>query len=171
MEESSQIKFYIKPSCQSIFSTNSPTLIEKFFASVCETYQAMALSGKLIGYVEISKRGDVFHDLLRHKPHEMVAKVPEKVHDCELHEGERGAVGSIITWHFTHEGKKKISKQIIESVNEENHTIVFKVIGGELVDKLYKSFKHTFHVEPKGDGQVATWSLRGQIQVYPIRLL
>ncbi|KAI3744386.1 hypothetical protein L1987_57466 [Smallanthus sonchifolius] len=119
----------------------------------------MVLSGKLIGYVEISKSSDVFHDILRHKPHEMVAKVPKKVHDCEQHEGESGAVGSVLTWHFTHEGKKKISKQIIESVNEENHTIVFKVIGGELVDELYKSFKHTFHVEPKGDGQVATWTL------------
>ncbi|KAI3796127.1 hypothetical protein L1987_38791 [Smallanthus sonchifolius] len=118
----------------------------------------MALSGKLIGYVEISKNGDVFHDLLRHKPHEMVEMVPDQVHDCELHEGERGAVGSVITWHYTHEGKKKFSKQIIESVNEENHTIRFKVIGGELVDELYKSFKHSFHVEPKGDRQVATWT-------------
>ena len=27
---------------------------------------------------------------------------PDKVHDCELHEGERGDVGSVITWHYTH---------------------------------------------------------------------
>lgn len=62
----------------------------------------MALSGKLIGYVDISKTGDVFHDLFRHKPHEIVAAVPHKVHDCELHEGERGDVGSVISWHYTH---------------------------------------------------------------------
>ncbi|XP_076912417.1 MLP-like protein 31 [Bidens hawaiensis] len=117
----------------------------------------MALSGKLIGYVDISKSG-VFHDMLRHKPHEAVAIFPDKVHDCQLHEGERGAVGSVISWHYTHEGKKKISKQIIESVNEESHTIVFKVIGGELVEELYKSFKIIFHVELKGDGKVATWT-------------
>ncbi|KAM0047614.1 putative Bet v I/Major latex protein [Helianthus debilis subsp. tardiflorus] len=118
----------------------------------------MALSGKLIGNVEISKSGDVFHDILRYKPHEVVAASPDKVHDCELHDGERGVTGSVISWHFTHEGKKKFSKQIIESVNEENHMIVFKVIGGELVDELYKSFVITWHVEPKGDGQVATWT-------------
>ncbi|KAJ0683418.1 putative Bet v I/Major latex protein [Helianthus annuus] len=106
----------------------------------------MALSGKLIGNVEISKSGDVFHDILRHKPHEVVAASPDKVHDCELHEGERRVTGSVISWHFTHEGKKKFSKQIIESVNEENHMIVFKVIGGELVDELYKSFVITWHV-------------------------
>ncbi|KAJ0646677.1 putative Bet v I/Major latex protein [Helianthus annuus] len=119
----------------------------------------MALLGKLIGYVEISKSGDIFHDIIRHNPHEMVAIAPEKVHDCELHEGERGVVGSVVSWHFTYDGKKEISKQIIESVNEENHTVSFKVIGGELVDKLYKSFRITFHVEPKGDVQVGTVTL------------
>ncbi|GKF79431.1 MLP-like protein 43, partial [Tanacetum coccineum] len=105
----------------------------------------MALAGKLIGYVEISKTGDVFHDLFRHSPHKMVAMTPDKVHDCELHEGERGAVGSVITWHYTH-------------VDETKHMAVYKVIGGELVDELYKSFTIILHVEPKGEGQVATWT-------------
>ncbi|CAI9287791.1 unnamed protein product [Lactuca saligna] len=85
----------------------------------------MALSGKLIGYAEISKKGDVFHDLFRHNPHEIVAIAPNK---------------------------------IIEAVNEENHMAVFKVIGGDLVEELYKSFTIILHVEQKGDGQVATWT-------------
>ncbi|KAD4983081.1 hypothetical protein E3N88_19752 [Mikania micrantha] len=117
----------------------------------------MALSGKLIGNVEISKSGDVFHDLLRHNPHGIVAITPDKFHDCELHEGERGVVGSVISWHFTQDGKRKFTKQIIESVNEENHMIVFKVIDGDPLD-VYKSFRITWHVEPKGDGEVATWT-------------
>nr|XP_043627109.1 MLP-like protein 31 [Erigeron canadensis] len=117
----------------------------------------MALSGKLICHVEISKTGDVFHDLFRHKPHEIVAIAPEKVHDCELHEGDRGGVGSVISWHYTHEGKKKICKQIIEAVNEENHMAVFKVIGGDLLEE-YKSFTIILHVEQKGEVQVATWT-------------
>ncbi|CAH1417017.1 unnamed protein product [Lactuca virosa] len=118
----------------------------------------MALSGKLIGHVEISKKGDVFHDLFRHNPHQIVAISPDKVHDCELHAGERGVVGSTICWHYTHEGKKKTSKQIIEAVNEENHMIVFKIIGGDLVEEIYKTFTIILHVEQKGDGQVATWT-------------
>ncbi|XP_076941980.1 kirola-like [Bidens hawaiensis] len=99
----------------------------------------MALCEKLIGYVEISKSGDVLIslgitlDLFRHNPHEIVAITPDK-------------------------GKKKIAKQIIELVNEENHMTVFKVIGGDLVDDLYKSFTLILHVEPKGNGQVATWT-------------
>ncbi|KAI7745222.1 hypothetical protein M8C21_029910 [Ambrosia artemisiifolia] len=118
----------------------------------------MALSGKLIGYVEISNNADVFHDFFRRKPHEMAAIVPDKIHDCELHEGERGAVGSVICWQYTHDGKKKATKEIIESVNEENHTIVFNVIEGDLIDGLYKSFKIIWHVEPKGHEQLAIWT-------------
>nr|GEY41035.1 MLP-like protein 43 [Tanacetum cinerariifolium] len=56
-------------------------------------------------------------------------------------------------------GKKKTSKQIIEAVDEEKHLIVFKVIGGDLVEELYKSFTIILHVEQKGDGKVATWTL------------
>lgn len=56
------------------------------------------------------------------------------------------------------EGKKKTCKQIIESVDETKHMAVYKVIGGELVDELYKSFTIILHVEPKGEGQVATWT-------------
>ncbi|KAK1425704.1 hypothetical protein QVD17_21059 [Tagetes erecta] len=134
----------------------------------------MALSGKLIGYVEISKKGDFFHDLIRHKPHEMSAIVPDKLHECDVLEGERGAVGSIISWNYTHDGKRKVAKQLIESVNEENHTVVFKVIEGDLVDE-YKSFKSMWHVEPKGDKQVGTVTLefeRADTSVpYPTSLL
>ncbi|KAJ0445290.1 putative Bet v I/Major latex protein [Helianthus annuus] len=78
-------------------------------------FTEMVLSGKLIGNVEISKSGDVFHDILRHKSHEVVAASPDKVHDRELHEGERGVTGSVTSLM----GKKKFSKHIIESVNEE----------------------------------------------------
>ena len=56
------------------------------------------------------------------------------------------------------EGKKKISKQIIEAANDENHLIVFKVIGGDLVDELYKTFTITLNVDKKGDKEVATWT-------------
>nr|GEY00847.1 MLP-like protein 43 [Tanacetum cinerariifolium] len=49
--------------------------------------------------------------------------------------------------------------QIIEAVDEEKHLIVFKVIGGDLVEELYKSFTIILHVEQKGDAKVATWTL------------
>ncbi|KAI3499992.1 hypothetical protein L1887_35807 [Cichorium endivia] len=118
----------------------------------------MALSGKLIGYVEITSGGDVFHDFLRHKPHEVASIFPDKVHGCDLVEGQRGDVGSTVCWNFTLDGEKKSSKQIIEAVDEEKHMIVLKVVEGFPLEGLYKSFTATFHVEPKGDGKLATWT-------------
>ncbi|CAH1418408.1 unnamed protein product [Lactuca virosa] len=119
----------------------------------------MALSGKLIGYVEISKKGDVFHDLFTHNPNEIAVISPDKIHACELVDGDRGTVGSLVHWHYSHEGKKKIDKAVIEAVNEENHMIVFNLVGGDLVDDKFKTMKVILHTEKKGDAQVITLTL------------
>ncbi|KAL7597907.1 hypothetical protein Lser_V15G26316 [Lactuca serriola] len=117
----------------------------------------MALSGKLIGHVDVSKKGEICH-LFRNNPYEIAIISPDKVQGCDLIDGDRGDVGSVICWHYTHEGKKKISKQIIEAADEDNHMIVFKVIGGDLVDELYKTFTIILNVDKKGDKVVATWT-------------
>ncbi|XP_024989873.1 MLP-like protein 34 [Cynara cardunculus var. scolymus] len=137
---------------QYIFHTNLSNKQLSFFLR-------MALSGKLIGHVEISSGGKVLHDLLRHEPNNLSSICPEKVHGCDLISGERGAVGSIILWHYTHDGKRKTAKEIIEAVDETNHTVVFKVIEGEIVEEIYTAFKLSFHVEPKQNGkQLGIWT-------------
>ncbi|KVI05459.1 Bet v I domain-containing protein [Cynara cardunculus var. scolymus] len=132
---------------------------EKPNVNVPDPTSLMALSGKLIGHVEISSGGKVLHDLLRHEPNNLSSICPEKVHGCDLISGERGAVGSIILWHYTHDGKRKTAKEIIEAVDETNHTVVFKVIEGEIVEEIYTAFKLSFHVEPKQNGkQLGIWT-------------
>ncbi|XP_024989066.1 kirola-like [Cynara cardunculus var. scolymus] len=119
----------------------------------------MGLIGKLIMSQEISSRGDIFHDLYRHKPNDIASISPDKIHGCDVLHGKRGDVGSIVCWSYTHDGKKNTLKEIVEEIDETNHKIVFKVIEGDLVKDLYKSFKCIFHVEPHGDGrQLATWT-------------
>ncbi|KAI3733838.1 hypothetical protein L6452_13295 [Arctium lappa] len=121
--------------------------------------KAMALTGKLIAHVEMNSGGKVLHDLLRHKPHDIASICPHKVHGCDLVSGQRGAVGSTIMWHYTHDGKQHSTKEIIEEIDEANQKIVFKVIDGELVEEIYKAFRLTFQVEPKQDGkQLGTWT-------------
>nr|GEX85237.1 MLP-like protein 43 [Tanacetum cinerariifolium] len=117
----------------------------------------MALTGKLVGHVEINSHADVLHDLLRHKPND-IASISEPVHGCDLVSGQQGAVGSVICWDYTHEGKKQSGKEIIEEIDETNHKIVFKYIEGHLLE-MYKTLTVTFHVEPKDDKQLATWTL------------
>ena len=74
------------------------------------------------------------------------------------------------------DGKRKTATEIIEAVDETNHTIVFKVIGGEVVEEIYTAFKLTFHVEPTQDGkQLGTWTFefeRPNVNVpYPTSLM
>lgn len=62
----------------------------------------MGLHGKLIAAIEFKAGGDVFHELFRFKPSDISEASPDKIHACEIHEGEYGHVGSIICWTYTH---------------------------------------------------------------------
>ncbi|EYU17814.1 hypothetical protein ABFS82_11G051300 [Erythranthe guttata] len=118
----------------------------------------MGLTGKLIAAIEFKAGGDVFHELFRHKPHHLSNVTPEKVQGCDLHEGQFGHVGTIITWRYTHDGKEKKAKQVIQAINEEQKLMEFKMLEGDLME-LYKAFLITIHVETKNGIDLVTWTL------------
>lgn len=62
----------------------------------------MALTGKLVGQVEIKSSGDVFHEIFRNRPHHISNMSPNNVHGVDLHDGEWGAVGSAQYWKYNH---------------------------------------------------------------------
>ncbi|KAK9074544.1 hypothetical protein SSX86_007142 [Deinandra increscens subsp. villosa] len=115
----------------------------------------MAVAGKMAMYVKINAGGDVLYDIVRNRPNDIASMLPDKVYSCELLEGEWGAVGSVICWNFSYDGKREIIKQQIEEVDEKTYKIVFNVLEARLVKNIYKSFKIIFNVEPKSDGKVA----------------
>ncbi|KAL8224398.1 hypothetical protein R6Q57_019873 [Mikania cordata] len=119
----------------------------------------MALSGKLTGNVEISAGGKVLHDLLRHTPNDISSICPHKVHACDLQSGGKIDVGSTIVWHFTHDGKKKSSTELIEEIDEANHRVVKKLIAGDIIEGQYKSLTLTFHAEQKDGKQWGIWTM------------
>ncbi|KAF5945588.1 hypothetical protein HYC85_015816 [Camellia sinensis] len=55
------------------------------------------------------------------------------------------------------DGKKKVIKDVIEAIDEENKSVTFKVIGGD-VTELYRTFKITVHVDTKGENNLVTWT-------------
>ena len=61
-----------------------------------------SLCGKLETDVEIKASPKKFHDMFKHKPHHINKASSDKIHGCELHEGEWGTVGSIIYWNYFH---------------------------------------------------------------------
>ncbi|CAL5338928.1 unnamed protein product [Camellia sinensis] len=117
----------------------------------------MGLTGKLVRQVEIKSDGDVFHELFRDKPHHISTMSPANIHGVDLHEGDWGHVGSVISWNYTRDGKKKVGKEVVEAIDEENKSVTFRVIEGDLTE-LYKAFKVTVHVDTKGENNLVTWT-------------
>ncbi|GKA56672.1 Bet v I domain-containing protein [Tanacetum coccineum] len=118
----------------------------------------MALTERLVKKTSITCRGNLLHDIYKHKPYNVAAIAPDKVQGCDLISGEWGAPGSVISWRFFHDGKVHTAKEIIEEVDDENHKIVFKVIEGEIL-QAYKTFIITFHIEEMGDKQLIIWTI------------
>ncbi|KAI5677887.1 hypothetical protein M9H77_08837 [Catharanthus roseus] len=118
----------------------------------------MGLKGKMIGQTEIKAGGDVFHDIIKMRPHELSKMSPDKVKAFTLLEGELGKVGSKICWHYTHDGKDCVGKEIIEDIDEEKQSVRFKLIEGDLME-IYKSMYITYHVDTNGPDSLVTWTL------------
>ncbi|KAM0015041.1 putative Bet v I/Major latex protein [Helianthus debilis subsp. tardiflorus] len=108
--------------------------------------------------VTIKSDGDMFHETFRYRPHHISKMRPDNIKGVELHDGERGNVGSIFVWsHVSLNGKLKVAKEVIEAIDEEKRLARFKVIGGHILE-AYKTFSITLHVETRGDESLVTWT-------------
>ncbi|XP_019160136.1 PREDICTED: kirola-like [Ipomoea nil] len=114
----------------------------------------MGLKGKVLGQIEISFHGDVFHEIFRERPHH----VPSMCSTILGVEGQWGTVGSVIIWKISHDGKTKTVKDVIEAIDDEKKLVKFRVIGGDLKES-YKNFIITCHVDTNGDDNFVTWAL------------
>ncbi|KAK8526205.1 hypothetical protein V6N13_017263 [Hibiscus sabdariffa] len=119
--------------------------------STVTSTKSPALTGKLEADVEIKASPEQFHDMFVNKPHHMHHACNDKVQACNLHEGEWGKVGTIVSWNYVIDGKAKHTKEVIEAVDPDKNLIVFRVIEGDLMDE-YKSFLFIIQVSPKSEG-------------------
>ncbi|KAL4303460.1 hypothetical protein GQ457_10G027060 [Hibiscus cannabinus] len=122
-----------------------------------ETMATPPLTGKLEFDVEIDATPEQFYHLFAHNPHHVHHTSSEKVHSCDLHEGEFGKSGSIICWKYVHEGKTKTAKHVLE-FDHDNKVIIFNLLEGDLLEE-YKSFVVTVQTLPNknGKGSIAHW--------------
>ncbi|KAL7090811.1 hypothetical protein ACP275_12G065700 [Erythranthe tilingii] len=117
----------------------------------------MGLNGKLVSQIDIKSEGDVFHEIFSEKQHHVSSMSPSQIQNCDLHDGQWGTVGSVIYLNYTHDGKERVAKEIIEAIDEEKKSVTYKVIEGDLME-LYKTFKLTVHVDTTGEDNVVTWT-------------
>ncbi|CAN1286880.1 MLP-like protein 43 [Linum perenne] len=92
------------------------------------------LHGKLEAYVGVRVAADLFHDIFSSRPHHISQMAPDKINGCELHEGEWGKPGSVISWTYFH------------------------VIEGDHL-KHYKNFKVVVKATPKKSTEGEEWCL------------
>ncbi|TKY49591.1 MLP protein 43 [Spatholobus suberectus] len=113
--------------------------------------------------VHIQASAEQFYDVLCNRTHHIANIFPEKIQSVEIHNGEWGTEGSIISWNYSLEGKACVSKEVVEGIDRENNKMTFKVIEGDLLGH-YKSFKFIMQVTPKEKGSCAHWVLEYEKQ-------
>ncbi|XP_052206236.1 kirola-like [Diospyros lotus] len=117
------------------------------------------MARKLVRQVPIKSDGDVFHEILKERPHHISNMSPAHIQGCALHEGDWGKVGSVTFWSYTHDGKEKVAKAMTEAVDEASKSVTYKVIEGDLM-QLYKSFVITVHGDTRGMNNLVTWTFQ-----------
>ncbi|MCD7446140.1 hypothetical protein HAX54_041525 [Datura stramonium] len=99
----------------------------------------MSLKGKLIGSVEVKCGGHSVHDVFHTKTHHIRNISPRLINHFEIHEGEVGKIGVVVSLKYIEDGKEKFDKVMIKDINPQNKSITWKVIEGDTL-KLYNFF-------------------------------
>ncbi|KAK7323565.1 hypothetical protein VNO77_27042 [Canavalia gladiata] len=118
---------------------------------------------KLESRVHIKASAEKFHDLFSNRTHHIAKICPDKVQAINIHKGEWGSEGSIISWNYLHEGKAHADKLVVESIDRENNIIIFKAVEGGLLG-YYKSLKSTLQITSKENGSEVLWVLEYEKQ-------
>nr|XP_007148875.1 hypothetical protein PHAVU_005G021600g [Phaseolus vulgaris]ESW20869.1 hypothetical protein PHAVU_005G021600g [Phaseolus vulgaris] len=87
--------------------------------------------------IHIKASAKQFYDVFCNRPHHIANMSPQKVKSIQIHKGEWGTEGSIISWNYTHEG--------------------------DLLEH-YKSFKFNLQVTPKKNGSVMQFAMEFEKQ-------
>nr|GMC79632.1 kirola-like [Ipomoea batatas]GMD58999.1 kirola-like [Ipomoea batatas] len=114
----------------------------------------MGLKGKLLGQIEISIHGDLFHEILAARPHHL----PSMTSVVLAVDGQWGTQGCTTTFKYTQGGKTEIGESFMDTIDDEKKTVKYRVVKGDIL-KSFKSFIITCEVETNGDGNSVTWTV------------
>ncbi|KAK7361961.1 hypothetical protein VNO77_04057 [Canavalia gladiata] len=118
----------------------------------------MGSSGKLEVEIEVKCNADKFWDTIKDSAEIFPKAFPNDYKSIEILEGDGKSAGSIRQVTFG-EGSPlvKITKEKVEAVDDEKSTLIYSVIGGDLLN-YFKHLKGHVSVTPKGDGSLVKWS-------------
>ncbi|CAJ1978340.1 unnamed protein product [Sphenostylis stenocarpa] len=88
-----------------------------------------------------------------------VQNLTDRVHETKLHHGQDWHhKESIKNWTYTIDGKVTTCQESIESVDEANKRITYKLFGGDIGHK-YKVFKLTLEAIDDRGSAIIKWSI------------
>ncbi|KAL5553448.1 hypothetical protein UlMin_040849 [Ulmus minor] len=118
----------------------------------------MAQIEKLEVQAEIKSSADKFYQILRSKGHLLPTICPNLVKDVKLIKGDWETLGSVRQWTYV-TGNSENSKEEVEAIDEENKSITFAAVDGDIT-QYYKNVKATLQVTEKAQGGSSVkWTL------------
>ncbi|RDX99625.1 MLP-like protein 43, partial [Mucuna pruriens] len=119
----------------------------------------MSLAGKISIEFGVQATATKWFNLFAKQLHH-VQNLTDRVHETKLHHGDDWHhKESIKHWTSTIGGKVITYQESIESIDETNKTITYKLFGGD-IGRQYKVFKLIFQViEKDHDVAIIKWSI------------
>nr|ACU16259.1 unknown [Glycine max] len=111
----------------------------------------MSLAGKITTEIGVHATAAKWFNLFATQLHH-VQNLTDRVHGTKLHQGEDWHHNETVKhWTYTIDGKATTCLESIESIDEQNKTITYKLFSGD-IDHKYKKFKVTFQAIDKDQG-------------------
>ncbi|KAL9298203.1 hypothetical protein ACSQ67_024099 [Phaseolus vulgaris] len=119
----------------------------------------MVLLGKISTEIGVHATAEKWFNLFATQLHD-VQHLAERVHGTKLHQGEDWHHNDTIKhWTYVIDGKVTTCHESIESVDEENNTIYYKLFG-EDIDHRFKVFKLIFQaIDKENHGVIIKWTI------------
>ncbi|XP_038719275.1 MLP-like protein 31 [Tripterygium wilfordii] len=117
----------------------------------------MSVHGKMEVELEVKVSAAQFHEVVSFRPHHISNMTPDHLQGVDLHEGEWGKQGKVISFNYVHDGVPKVAKDRLEVIDDVNYLSSYRVIDGDPL-KEYKDLLVTVQATPKGDGSLVKWT-------------
>ncbi|XP_027909926.1 MLP-like protein 43 [Vigna unguiculata] len=119
----------------------------------------MTLAGKITIEIGVHATAETWFNLFSTQLHH-VQNLSDRIHGTKLHHGEDWHhPESIKHWTFVIDGKVTTCHESIESVDEANKTITFKLFNGD-IDHQFKLFRFIFQaIDKNSGGAILKWTI------------
>ncbi|MBA0846336.1 hypothetical protein Goshw_000672 [Gossypium schwendimanii] len=125
--------------------------------------ETMAQLKKMDCQIVIKTPAEKFYNTFRTKSHLIPKMSNGLMIDGKLLQGDWNTVSCVRLWSYVSEGKSEMVKEILENVDDENRTMVFKMVEGQILN-YYKSWRSIFNITPMGEGSLVKWTMEFEKQ-------